>query len=236
MRAARTIVCVAAAACAAFACNFIVDAEFNGKVLPGQDGAPPASDCPLATSATDPGCRNCMLTTCKSQFAAICKDGNKGVGTGYLEDCASDPSVNDGKCASVFVDGGQVSGYDDPAAHWYNMRLCVTQSCKSACTTCTGLTYQRSPDNKAVPLTADTSTCAACLLQNCQGALIGGGTEFSHCCYQDRIDETWGPCVRPSGSDCSMIKMWAATDGGAGGCDYTLSRCAADMCQGSCKL
>ena len=75
----------------------------------GQDGAPPVSECPLGTSAKDLGCVNCMLGVCKTQYAAMCKDGTKVMGQGYLESCANGPSVTQGQCEQVFIDASALS-------------------------------------------------------------------------------------------------------------------------------
>lgn len=219
------------------ACNFIVDAEFNDKILPGQEGGVNNSACPLGNAPKDPACANCMLTACKTEYDNICKDGNNAQGKLTLGDCVDDPSVKSGNCERVWVDAGTEQQFSDPQTHYFNMRVCATANCKSACTTCTGLTYDRyAGDNMPPPIETANTTCSKCLLANCQSALVGGGTKFSNCCYQDRIDETWGPCLRPQSPDCSGIKMWAANDGGSGGCDYTLAKCAVDNCKGACSL
>lgn len=236
MRLVPVLFFASVATAALIACNFIVDAEFNGKILPGQDGALPVADCPLGNAPQDPACATCMLSSCKSQYNLICKDGNSAQ-RGSLDDCANHPSVTQGYCDKVFIDAGTEQTFSDPATHYYNMRVCVTKNCKPTCLTCTSMTYDRyTGDTMPQPITSAGTACAKCLLDNCQGALVGPGSAFSHCCYQDRIDDTWGPCLRPMAPDCSAIKMWAATDGGSGGCSYTLSKCAVDNCKASCGL
>jgi hypothetical protein len=231
MRLAAVLSFASFAGAAAVACNFIVDAQFSGKTFPGQDGATP---CPLGNMPQDLGCYNCVASVCKAEFAAMCKDGDKAVGKSYLNACVDDPDVAQGQCERIFIDAGQGTAPNDPPGHWYDMQVCVTQKCKQQCTTCSGLTYPRSPDNVDTPLTPSTSKCAACLLGKCTGALIDKGTQFGHCCYQARVDSTWGPCARPSGADCSGIKD--GVDAGGTDCEYKLSKCAVDNCKTDCNL
>lgn len=237
MRIGAAILWTSVAVGALVACNFIVDAQFDGKKFPGQDGSTVVGDCPLGNSPKDPGCSNCMLSVCRNEFSAICKDGTNAQGKQYLNACVDDPSVKQGECERVFIDASAPQSFDDPTTHWFNMRVCVTQKCKAQCTTCPGLTYDRyAGDNMPPPLTAAVSTCAACLVGKCSSILVGGGSQFSHCCYQDRVDDTWGPCVRPSSPDCMGIKTWAAMDGGSSSCNHDLAKCALDNCTSDCNL
>jgi hypothetical protein len=234
-RVLSAIVLMSVAGLAAVACNFIVDAEFSGKVLPGQDGG-----CSLG-NPTDPQCAQCVRAdSCKDYLNAVCNDKN-GQYLSTLSKCVNDPDVRKRNCDDVFIDAGYAN-YDDQATHWHNLRVCVTQKCKNACTTCK-LTYERyTGDDNPPPLTVDTSPCAKCLLAACWDVLIDTGETplYSHdvCCNQTAIDYTWGPCARPrdAGGDppnCSGILKWFDA-GSPSSCVYKLSKCAIDFCAEHC--
>ena len=237
----------AGAASAAVACNFIVDAQFSGKTQTAQDGSLPPSSCTLGSgSPQDPACGQCMLTACSQYWEAMCKDGTNATGRSTLGACSDDPSVASGNCERVWLpEAGPYATPNDPQTHYFNMRKCTTESCRASCTTCEGMMYDRYPgDTKGAPLANNAGACAKCLLSSCASALIGKGTQFSHCCYQSRIDDTWGPCVRDpqanpgdQAPDCSNIVKYAATDAGTStGCNEILSVCAAQNCSSECNL
>jgi hypothetical protein len=237
----------AAIAIVLVACNFIVDAQFAGKAdASGADSGLPPASCTLGGgSPKNPICGRCMLTTCSQYWESMCKDGTNATGKATLGDCSDDPSVKDGLCERVWLpEAGAYASPNDPQTHYFNMRKCVTEQCRPACTTCDGLTYARyTGDTKGALLTPDVGPCAKCLLGNCTSVLIGKGTQFSHCCYQARIDATWGPCVRnpqngnDQAPDCTAINTLAYKDAGANsGCDEQLSVCAVDNCSSECGL
>ena len=236
-----------AIAAVAVACNFIVDAQFGGKGGgSGADGGLPPAACTLGGGAPkNPSCGRCLLTTCSTYWEAMCKDGTNATGKATVGDCPDAPSIADALRARVWLpDGGPYAAPNDPQTHYFNMRKCATEQCLGACRTCDGLVYARYPgDTKGAPLTADVGPCAKCLLSSCNTALVGKGTSSSHCCYQSRIDDTWGPCVRnPSNGsdqapDCSGINTYAHTDAGtSSGCDETLAGCAVNNCSSECGL
>jgi hypothetical protein len=226
--------------CALVACNFLVDAEFNGKTFAGQDGSSMEPVKCGGYQLTPGQCGDCITTKCKDQIDTLCADTKATATIGDISDCTSDPNIKDGKCLRVYTDAAAVT-FNDTSGHVINARVCVTQQCgnPNGCNVCDGLTYTRAAGDTEQPLTNSVSTCADCLLKNCNNVLLGlDQPKAGHCCYSSTVETVWGHCVRdPKGGqrDCDGVNMAAAPDAGdPTDCDVRLALCAKTQCNASC--